>query len=300
VIDCVSEAIARYEQRGVPWPCGTWENAADPSLFVGESGIGHFLLRLVRPDVPPILLLAGRNNSDAGTSSSLELAQTAPAPIRRQTSVADLRQEYIATHFGLSLSIALTSMRLREEIGRYLSDCSGATSVDFVREFLEAAAQRWPTDHLSDAVSLEAALLDTEKEILDFGYLWLRDQVRVPVQDVNWSSVRMALAQGARFQSHAYDWREWNSSSSRPPKRRSRPMVIVVYQTANGSSWMPITPWERSVLTSLDQASTLDQVVQTTFGNDVGSGNQRIHSRILKCIQAAYADGFVVIDQALN
>ncbi|MCG8456992.1 MAG: hypothetical protein MI919_11985, partial [Holophagales bacterium] len=44
-----------FEHAGRPWPCGTLEQRNDPSLMMGEAGIGYFYLRLHDAGVPPVL-----------------------------------------------------------------------------------------------------------------------------------------------------------------------------------------------------------------------------------------------------
>jgi hypothetical protein len=46
------EGIETYEARGRPWPCGTHGGMPDPSLIVGEAGIGAFYLCLADPETP--------------------------------------------------------------------------------------------------------------------------------------------------------------------------------------------------------------------------------------------------------
>ncbi|RMH15538.1 MAG: hypothetical protein D6696_20460 [Acidobacteria bacterium] len=48
--------VARYGERG-DWPSGIPSAGPTPALWLGSAGIGHHLLRLHRPQVPPILLL---------------------------------------------------------------------------------------------------------------------------------------------------------------------------------------------------------------------------------------------------
>ncbi len=54
------EGIEIYEAQGRPWPCGTIRGVPDPSLLVGEAGIGAFYLRLADPETPSVLLLRPR------------------------------------------------------------------------------------------------------------------------------------------------------------------------------------------------------------------------------------------------
>jgi DNA-binding NtrC family response regulator len=95
-----------------------------------------------------------------------------------------------------------------------------------------------------------------------------------------------------------YDWGKWDKALPQLPRRRRRPMMIVIYPTANGSCWMPISAWERSVLELIEQPSTLDRVIQALLNgsehNDSASRNTE--SRVRKAVQAAYAASFVVTD----
>jgi lantibiotic modifying enzyme len=45
------------------WPTGTWHASGNPSLMVGLAGIGHHLLRLAEPSVPPVLAFAAAGAS---------------------------------------------------------------------------------------------------------------------------------------------------------------------------------------------------------------------------------------------
>ncbi len=45
-----------FELKQRPWPCGTVGQRNDPSLMLGEAGIGYFYLRLYSSEVPSLLL----------------------------------------------------------------------------------------------------------------------------------------------------------------------------------------------------------------------------------------------------
>jgi len=49
--------IARFEERGRPWPCGIQGGGDAPGLMVGLAGIAWFLLRLHDPAAHPSVLL---------------------------------------------------------------------------------------------------------------------------------------------------------------------------------------------------------------------------------------------------
>ena len=50
-------ALDRFEQAGIPWPCGVMNAGETPNLLLGLAGIGYFLLRLYDfEDIPTVLL----------------------------------------------------------------------------------------------------------------------------------------------------------------------------------------------------------------------------------------------------
>ncbi len=96
--DCAQEAMARHGGGSIPWICGTAGGASDPSLMVGEAGIGYFFLRLARPATFSVLATA-------------ELANTSHSRLgeARSSSTVDgraaLRVEYLNDHFARVLRV---------------------------------------------------------------------------------------------------------------------------------------------------------------------------------------------------
>jgi hypothetical protein len=55
--DILINGIDLYENSNLSWPCGTINAVSDPSLLLGESGIGYFLLRLYSNNTPSLLCI---------------------------------------------------------------------------------------------------------------------------------------------------------------------------------------------------------------------------------------------------
>jgi lantibiotic modifying enzyme len=53
--EVAESGIRMYATNPSAWPCGT-HGGSTPGLLLGLAGIGHFFLRLTRPDVPSVLL----------------------------------------------------------------------------------------------------------------------------------------------------------------------------------------------------------------------------------------------------
>jgi len=52
-------ALDRFEDAGMPWPCGVMGAGETPNLLLGLAGIGHFFLRLYDSVQVPTVLLPG-------------------------------------------------------------------------------------------------------------------------------------------------------------------------------------------------------------------------------------------------
>ncbi len=66
----------RFELAGVPWKSGARNAVHDPSLMIGDAGIGYFYLRLAAPEVPSII----RVTPDVRSPVPLAPGRTTPAP----------------------------------------------------------------------------------------------------------------------------------------------------------------------------------------------------------------------------
>jgi lantibiotic modifying enzyme len=62
------ESIEQYEFSGAGWPSGTIGASPDPSLMLGDAGIGYYLLRLAHTDTPSIVLPVVQRNQPRSTA----------------------------------------------------------------------------------------------------------------------------------------------------------------------------------------------------------------------------------------
>jgi lantibiotic biosynthesis protein len=84
---CAERCREKFHVSGDDWPCGTMDRVRDPSLLLGEAGIGHFYLRLARPEVPSFLLLRP------------SLAEAA-VPSGEADGYGELQEEWLEACFG--------------------------------------------------------------------------------------------------------------------------------------------------------------------------------------------------------
>ena len=62
--------IERIVERRLPWPCGVPNGGETPTLLTGLAGIGHFYLRLARPEGVPSVLMVRTRELDSVTEGS--------------------------------------------------------------------------------------------------------------------------------------------------------------------------------------------------------------------------------------
>ena len=116
--DCMRRGLERARTAG-HWPSGVADRAADPSLMLGDAGIGLFLLRLANPEVPSVLLVRGDRSR--------------PSNVRDDAGA--LRRRYVLGYFGRTLGAletqcpGISADALAAQEGRLVSDVAAAARV---------------------------------------------------------------------------------------------------------------------------------------------------------------------------
>ena len=125
VINKVIEGIESFENKNLPWPCGTMNSVSDPSLMIGEAGIGHFILRVLDESVPSVLCLS--LNTDVEQDYSCKNA------------FRQIQRKYISTYFGKTiqeLSNEDETTLWNTFISNNEQNCSDVTKCYFILEQL--------------------------------------------------------------------------------------------------------------------------------------------------------------------
>lgn len=285
VADAFSEGVSR------DWPCGVWENRSDPGLFVGEAGIGHFLLRLADSTIPSVLLpIAG--DSDVPGASRVPSASTRAS---RESSAAELHSDYIKRFFGASLRVLRSVSAENDDIGAVCSPAHLQPDLTVVKDILWNVASKSTSVLFVDALRLETALYNVERDIADYGILWFEEVIRADSRVINWSRVTFSIIPGTVFQLQLFDWRGWVDVEHSWPPRLIEPMPVIVYATSEGSSWIPLSSEEHALLRRIDGACRLDEL-EIVRRKTARSGMKTLApEEIVPCLQRAYASGFLRI-----
>lgn len=289
--------IERYESTGAPWPCGTMGGVSDPGLLLGESGIGMFLLRLARPEVPsPLFIVAPDEGAMQGGQAGAE-------------GFAQLQSRVVEEHFGRSL-------RLFRELGvdtsaavppRAMGAAPRQSDAAAVLQALQAAVAAEADGErralLEDALLVDRTRWELAGAVTDYTVEYLDALARVPQDEVEWREGRVALSPRARVVATRWDWDAWLEAEdfAAPPEEDD---VYYLAQFAGGRvSLRRLSPFAALILQTVREPAGVDQVIDTV-ADAVNSGDGApergwLEDRVVEQLAQAYRAGFVDLEPGL-
>lgn len=215
-VTAATALVTRYAyQSGGQWPTGVLGAGADPSLMVGEAGIGFQLLRIAGAAVPSILAVvppkASCSRPDEGDIGS---------PARRDSDSPKVTawRSHALHAFPISLRrIAQLGERHRKDFAGVAvpMDGSPAETASALRQLILAVPPQL-TSYVHDAVQVELSRFDLLKSFRDYTRTQLAHRLpitetRGSVAEVTWhlrvETVPIRLK---------YDWESWEVRRSRP------------------------------------------------------------------------------------
>jgi len=260
------------------WPSGTINAEPDPSLMLGEAGVGYFFLRLAEPRVPSVLLVPGTGGS-------------------RRESLPDDR--YIALmnadvdrFYGRSISIlerfGATSTALRPSA----ATLRGASVVVRTGRAVDAAiaqADETMRPMLEDAALADRAMAALSLAEVDSADWWLEQYDRVVVDAVDWDHARFTLVPRARLVQSQHRWRDWltHATTDRP---EPEPEVALVYRDGSGVRTKWLAPFPALVLGALAAPATVADVIRgIAEATGASAEDPRLREAVRQQLSAAYA-----------
>ena len=245
------EGIATYEARGRLWPCGTHGGVPDPSLLVGEAGIGAFYLRLADPETPSVLLLRPR----AAKTATEEPGST----------FRELARESVGDFFATTLRVW---SRLAPPGPALPSWGPGGEPLDRapVEEAHEILVARLGEEsgelraRLEDAFEPERVRYQLTLELVDFSEAALRLLVRPAWEEIDLRVATFTLTPGTRILSTDHDWQSWlDTSGPEPPPERD--VSFLCRQEGNDIRCRRVGLMAALVLAAASEPASLDEIV---------------------------------------
>lgn len=280
----------QLELMGRPWACGTLGGVTDPSLMLGEAGIGYFYLRLYDETTPCILCLA------PGTTAS-PLADVA-------RDLRALRRAALDEHFGTTLRVF---ERLLPDEPDVLDDGTGiAGDSEGVRVFeaIQARIRSEPVATraalLGDVFAVERArfnLLDATNEELAADMV--RDVTRLQPDEVPWHSAQFRRDEGVAIVRSRCHWPRWVGEARTDPPPTASSVATAVWRSNGVIRTWPLSSFATLVLECTSEAADLAEITGRVAEHVERSAPERLASAVLDQVKHAYAAGLLCCLPAL-
>lgn len=289
--------IERYEDAGEPWSCGTMGGVQDPGLLLGEAGIGMFILRLARPDVPsPIMLIAPDDSAAEGGRAGAE-------------GYAALQKRTIEEHFGRTLRIfgALGVDVDALVPSRPMGQASRVSDVEAAYETLAAEAARVADEatrsRLEDAFVVDRTRYELARAQEDYTQEFLDSLARLPQDQLDWREGRVELSDRARVVSTRWDWDAWLDLGDEASTPEEDDAYYLVQFAGGKASARRLSPFAALILQTVQEPATLDElinVVKEAVSSPQGAPEQGwLEDRVIEQLSQAYRAGFIEFERGL-
>lgn len=245
-VDCGRQGSMFVQNDGKSWPCGTSDGSSDPSLMLGEAGIGYFYLRLFSRDTPSCLFLRAPNNLD------LE--------VKSESGYQALQRDYVQSYFDQTLRV-LDTWELNSPfvLERSIAKSMHQSDVEWFNEQLEnCLSQLGEPDRsmLKDAVRPERVRLRMQKDIDDFTEETM-NRLRYPddIDNISWNNVTFKLAPNTQLVECRWSWEDWLKTPphSRPDTPNSEKEAILVYYVNKLVRIQKLDPFAEIVIKIIDK-----------------------------------------------
>jgi lantibiotic biosynthesis protein len=289
--------IERFEDAGLPWPCGTMGAVQDPGLLLGEAGIGMFLLRLARPEIPSPLMLTAPDDSAAqgGAAGAAEYAE--------------MRDRVVREHFGRTLrtweelGVAAESFLPAPPMGPAPRRSDGEEAFDAIAARIEAETDEELRARLEDAFAVDRARWELAGEVTDYTTEYMDQLGRLPQDEVEWRGGRVALSPRARVVVTRWDWEAWLEKGE-PSERPEEDDVYYLAQFVVGRITLRrLSPFAALILQTVREPAGVDEVIDAV-AEAVNTGDGApdrgwLEDRVVEQLAQAYRAAFVDFEPGL-
>ncbi len=199
---CALQARQDFELSGLGWPCGTVDQVSDPSLMLGEAGIGYFYLRLFSPGTPSLLLLVHPGKKAGGFKTD---PQGCNKPHRRYL------EAYFPTTVGVIERFAQSRFpALQGSLnGIWTRLLDAHQTFRHLKERIESEPHPIIKPLLEDAFRPERIAFELTLAMDDFTEELLEGLLRRTATPPDWRDVEWTLNRWTRIVSTERDWTEW-------------------------------------------------------------------------------------------
>ena len=277
------------EKSGKSWPCGTVAAVPDPSLMLGEAGIGYFYLRLFSSATPSVLLIRPSRKQNEKRIG--------------QSGYRELQEQYVGEYFGRTLQILNQSengnhnLLLDDSTHEPIRESEVARAYQAINRLIQnkdgTAKQFLDDAYLPERVKYELSLT-----ITDFTEEFLDNFKKPAVEAIEWNEIAMQLQAHTRLVQTRWDWDRWLRKKVRLEVAAPEPTAVffLLYRCENKIHVRRLDKFAALVLSCLETPSSLEQItsnVAQAFAEIGPPERELLQEKILLQLQNAYRAGIV-------
>jgi hypothetical protein len=284
-LSCAEKAALEYERPGKSWPSGAIFGRPDPSLLLGDAGIGHFYLRLADPAVPSVLLVEGADG---------------PPHSPRMDGYDAVREEHVNSYFGATR--AVVDRFLPGELGGPQTRQPVAEMAERLHKLIGSGGaagialspDRRLQAQLADAARLDFARYELDAESTDFTVEYLDALAYPPANEIPWETVLPTLAKGVRLLATEFDWDVWSHGS--PPPQSD--VQFLVYRRRRRVHIRRVGNFAAFIFSRLTRPTSLDELVAAVVNEGAfdGTAIDEVRARIRTQVKRAYEAALITFD----
>ncbi|MEW6193816.1 MAG: lanthionine synthetase LanC family protein [Bacteroidota bacterium] len=243
------EGIDRFENKNLPWACGTMGSVSDPSLMLGEAGIGLFLLRLF----------------DTQTLSALSLHAKARKIETEQKDALSFRKNYVDIYFK-NIIAAIDTIEnkkglILEQNKNFIGGKSDVEKIFVKIENYIADCEDELKEKLSDYFLIEKEKYLKTLQIKDFSEEFLK-KLNMPSEfQIDNCNLEFALDEYCELLVQKYNWSSESSAENILANPEEDEQYFLLMRSNNKIESFRINPFFYTILFCIKKNSSFDEIV---------------------------------------
>jgi hypothetical protein len=247
---------------GAKWLSGAVGGGWDPSLMVGEAGMGLFLLRMADASVPSVLL------PESASHRPWPGLEKCGQPLLGVVGANSERccEEDIRRYFKRTIGVFRRLHRDESMVpsAKYrAAECGEpllfALRNEILRE-IERESDPQALRHMRDAAQVEVVRFDEALGLSDQTVSQLTQITRLPPADINWDTSSFALTEGTKLIEGEWDWDAYLDRDCDDEPNELQ-VFHVVHECAGYVQARPVGPLLALILKAVEQPLTLDELI---------------------------------------
>jgi len=285
------KGIKEYEEQNNPWACGTMGGVSDPSLMLGEAGIGYYMLRLYSDKTDSILLVHPSKKEKI---------------VSAKEGLVKLRESYTDTYFSktkkyLKLSGGEPLLKelpdLNEMIGKNESDVE--RFYKNIHRYVDSLSDD-DKNKFQDFFQLEKEKYLQTLEIKDFTEEFRKSLIKKGGEQINWSNSVLQLSKTSKLLEQKYNWPAWleNSDNGRPKKPDEDEQHYLLFKQNNHFHLKQLNPFLSLLFYNIQQPIEFENLVSEIKSSlESGISTDELREFIMQQLKVSYEADLILVTE---